>query len=513
MATDSEIALACDPDFDREALLSWLRERGEPTPGKPDAHRDVYVDTPRDDVRAAGLSARCRTIDGRRRIDVQPVPIAAGLLVSRVELTTEVSSDAQIGPAVRDLLHDRLGISIAADADPVAELHVQRECWSYAAPTYSAWLSFHRIAASLPEERTQATLCELTIALREGDPEGPRRLARKLVRKPGLAFTSDTAYERARALLGLAPYAYGEEPPDFDDRSATGAVARRFCLAQLRTMRAHEVGARVGLDTEHLHKMRVAVRRMRSALRLFRDALPDGEREGLDAELRWLGKVLGEVRDLDVHRLALPKWRARLGNEPARGWDALERALADAHRSARGRMLAAVTSARYHRLCESAEVAFDDRAQHPGPPLADEPIGRAAGRLLRRPIRKFSRAYDRFRSSHTADDAHRMRIAAKALRYSTELLRPVLQARVWRRARRLGRFQDALGELQDAAQAGALARGLAAGVVSRDVESAYANVLGRLAGWSASTTQHAPVLVDRAVDDLGADDLLDALRS
>src|SRR5690349_3666103 len=51
-------------------------------------------------------------------------------------------------------------------------------------------------------------------------------------------------------------------------------------------------------DPEHVHDSRVAIRRMRAALRLFKDVLPNAE--ALDEELRWMADELGPVRDLDV---------------------------------------------------------------------------------------------------------------------------------------------------------------------------------------------------------------------
>src|SRR3546814_12195228 len=53
-------------------------------------------------------------------------------------------------------------------------------------------------------------------------------------------------------------------------------------------------------DIEGVHQMRVALRRLRSALSLFAPALPAALTDPLIAELRWLNGPLGRKRDIDV---------------------------------------------------------------------------------------------------------------------------------------------------------------------------------------------------------------------
>ena len=70
--------------------------------------------------------------------------------------------------------------------------------------------------------------------------------------------------------------------------------------AHVRALRAHEAGARAGRDPEHLHEMRVAVRRLRAILRASRALFDPAWVDRLRDELDWLGGRLGLVRDLDV---------------------------------------------------------------------------------------------------------------------------------------------------------------------------------------------------------------------
>ena len=68
---------------------------------------------------------------------------------------------------------------------------------------------------------------------------------------------------------------------------------------QLLALERTEAGVRDGADPEELHRFRVATRRSRALIRASRPLVRD-QLAALDRELRWLGGVTGEVRDLDV---------------------------------------------------------------------------------------------------------------------------------------------------------------------------------------------------------------------
>jgi len=75
---------------------------------------------------------------------------------------------------------------------------------------------------------------------------------------------------------------------------------RAFLRAQLAEIERHDPAVRVGSDPEDLHRLRVAVRRSRAALREARTLLGEEQGNALREELKWLGRQLGPVRDLDV---------------------------------------------------------------------------------------------------------------------------------------------------------------------------------------------------------------------
>ncbi len=70
----------------------------------------------------------------------------------------------------------------------------------------------------------------------------------------------------------------------------------RFCVLQIAVERA----ATAGGDTLALHRMRIAMTRLRAILRLFAPMVEDAAAAGVRDELRWLNRNLSQTRDFDV---------------------------------------------------------------------------------------------------------------------------------------------------------------------------------------------------------------------
>src|SRR5436190_877604 len=82
-----------------------------------------------------------------------------------------------------------------------------------------------------------------------------------------------------------------------DDSAA--AAARAVLRFYLRAFASAEPAARAG-EVEPVHQLRVATRRLRTALRLFGPLLPARFAAAAHRDLAWLGGAIGAVRDLDV---------------------------------------------------------------------------------------------------------------------------------------------------------------------------------------------------------------------
>lgn len=233
-----------------------------------------------------------------------------------------------------------------------------------------------------------------------------------------------------------------------------GPTAAEHALAVLRipfhSFWQIEPAVRRGIDPEAVHDMRVAARRMRAGMSLFRGFLP-AEAQAIRDELRWIASSLGAVRDLDVQIEQIRAWSGkRLSDGPDAASSVLS--LLDLRREeARGSLLAALDSDRYRALMADMTSLLDARPDAEG--TQDAPLRQIAPDLVRRRMRSVRKAAGRVSRSERPEDYHELRIRCKRLRYTLEFLSTLYGRPAERMIRVLVRIQDILGEHQDA-QAG-----------------------------------------------------------
>jgi CHAD domain-containing protein len=212
--------------------------------------------------------------------------------------------------------------------------------------------------------------------------------------------------------------------------------------AHARAIRAHEAGARAGRDPEHLHEMRVAVRRLRAILRASRRFFDPAWVDRLRDELDWLGGGLGLVRDLDVlHAYLRPRLTALEGAEHRAGQRVLRRLSADQTR-ARAALIRALESPRYRRILDQLD-AFVARPPEPESDVSLPDVAATEWKRLRKAVQKLP-------GRPSADELHAVRIKIKRARYAAELARAAAGERGKRFIHQAKKLQDILGDLQDA---------------------------------------------------------------
>ncbi|NEA25646.1 CHAD domain-containing protein [Actinomadura bangladeshensis] len=244
----------------------------------------------------------------------------------------------------------------------------------------------------------------------------------------------------------------------------TGEVVMAYLAEQVEAIAHFDPKARLG-EHDAVHKMRVGVRRTRSALRSYRSVLDAERTVRLGPELRWLAQELGEVRDREVLRM-------RFQGAPQFLLDDLEKQ----ERSAYRRLNAALKEPRYFALLDEL-----DRL------ITAPPLGAEAGKKARKELPGLvTRAWDRmakeYASIKTADDPdtarHETRKEAKRVRYAAELAVPVLGVAAKRVVEDAKRIQGVLGEYQD----GVIAMEHLAAAAKRTKVPAEAFTLGVLYG-------------------------------
>lgn len=234
----------------------------------------------------------------------------------------------------------------------------------------------------------------------------------------------------------------------------------RNCLAQLQ---GNKAGVARGTDPESVHQMRVGLRRLRSALGLFGEVAPCPA--ALQQELVWLASELGAARDWDV---LVGDTLPRLATDgmKAAAWAPLQQAAAEVARQNRQQAAAAVGSVRYARLLLSLGrwlqgARWREALAAPEQEALTAPLAAFAKQALARRHRTLKKRGKRLRGG-TLQARHRVRIAAKNVRYAAEFFQSLYSAKRLRPyVAALTGLQGVLGQLNDASVADALLRQLA----------------------------------------------------
>ncbi|MDX1653573.1 MAG: CHAD domain-containing protein [Candidatus Competibacteraceae bacterium] len=282
-------------------------------------------------------------------------------------------------------------------------------------------------------------------------------LARQLARQAPLLQQEERGGERGFGwLTGRWPSFYKARPlaleTDLDAEQAFGVIVAS-CLKQVR---ANLVAVLDG-QPEGVHQLRVALRRLRAALKAFRPLIPKQASETLVGEVRWISGLLGPCRDWDVF--------IEEGLKPIAGHFPQRRGLKnllDRARSLRGghyrQLYQALTTSRYHLMILDWQVWLAERAwreyctESQGKILA-APARDFALRVLKRAYRRVVEEGERF-GELTVVERHDLRIRIKELRYALEFFSCLFDPKAaGRMAKASSQLQDSLGILNDIAVA------------------------------------------------------------
>jgi CHAD domain-containing protein len=218
-------------------------------------------------------------------------------------------------------------------------------------------------------------------------------------------------------------------------------VQARLAELQRAVLRA-DAGLRLRGDPEDVHDMRVATRRLRALLRTSRPMFDRAWADRLRVELDFLATALGSVRDLDVLIARLEQDAAQLDEGDTIAVAALPAMLRTRRAGAFADLRSTLESDRYYALLDELEGAVH------APPVkdADFDLEHAARKAFRRAVRFASTLPD----DASDGDLHALRIRGKRARYAAELAAPIRGRKARRFVKRAKRFQDLLGEHQDA---------------------------------------------------------------
>lgn len=296
-------------------------------------------------------------------------------------------------------------------------------------------------------ELRECGVAELEFELLEGPVSGLLKLADGVLERHALSFSTRTKSDRGASLAADTPpeWTKATRPTLHPQDTIDQAMAKIVAVSVSQTI-GNLAAAADGRDSEGVHQLRISLRRLRSALSLFRPQLTDRAR-ALDLSARQALKRLGQARDLDVflEETIAPVLQDDPGNP------ALARlaAIAGEHRQAAYDEVRALLEDRtFGRFLVALLLAARNGGlitQTAGGML--KPLAIA---LLARRHRKVCKAGRRF-ASLGSERRHEVRIALKKLRYACDFFQPLFPRKATSRYLGLmADLQDDLGRLNDA---------------------------------------------------------------
>lgn len=488
MAHPVALTLAVAPDrhalLQRHALLANAVSREQHT------LVSIYYDTGRLSLRRAGILLHLRR-NGTSWLQTITRQSESGLgLTARPEWQAPYQNhfdfshidDASLREwFVREKIASRIG--------SVFETQVRRTCWLLQ-PKPGTRLLAKLDRGWIAADGRREIVSEIELQLLSGDADDIYALALGLADKQTLLPLLVPTAERGYRLFRNTP-ARPIRASEIDILGANSPLAafRRIALDCLAHLHANHGGAASSDDPEYVHQMRVATRRLRAALRLFRPVLPPDVEETLVPPLRDLMRQLGQARDLDVlmgeivapvasampDEPRLTDLASAITNRQYAARDSIRQAL---RQPAHGRLMLVAA-----RLLHQEPMAGTIAAAADG-----DPLRAFADRRLRRLWRRINELAKAVRMDYPPS-LHELRIAIKRLRYALEFFGAMLPGKSGKRViRRLAALQEELGQLNDLASAGNLL------MVCAGREPLLREAVTLVGGWHGQ--RHAGLLAD-----------------
>ncbi len=309
---------------------------------------------------------------------------------------------------------------------------------------------------AVPEGGLPAEWREVEIELTGGDGK-LLAAADSLLRDSGLQRSARSA--KLERVLGEEPLRPGAKLTRSSSAAEVIAVYLRSHAEALKSLDPRVRQA----EPDSVHQMRVASRRLRSALGSFDAVVSRPQTDHLAAELRWLSGVLGDARDAEVQAERLDEHVRQTDTEELLGPVAahIQAHSAKARATSLKAVSAALKSARYYALLDELDQLITDLP--PGPAAGDsarQALPAAVSRSYRKTRRRMRAALKAPAGASRDAALHQARKAAKQARYAAEAVAPALGRDAAQFGKRMKKLQTVLGDHQDTVVGRQLARRL-----------------------------------------------------
>ncbi|MEJ2692491.1 MAG: CHAD domain-containing protein [Candidatus Thiodiazotropha sp.] len=267
-----------------------------------------------------------------------------------------------------------------------------------------------------------------------------------------LALAEQSLYEDALAGISRRPCDYSSKLNyRLDPEARSDVTAKKIMLTLLDTLEINLQGAKADLDSEFLHDLRVATRRSRSAMSQIKGVFEPKELAPFKKGFGWIGKVTGEVRDLDVYLLQYPSYRASLPVALQADLEPFHDFLIKHQKEAQQELVKKLNSPHFRKLLKSWRAWLNEPVpQRPKAPNARRSIAELSDQRLRKLFATVVRDGEAIGPDSPPASLHDLRKQCKKLRYLMEFFQSLYpKPEIRQLIKEVKILLDNLGEFQD----------------------------------------------------------------
>lgn len=403
---------------------------------------NTYYDTPALELHERRIALRFRKKGWQWLLTVKSAEPASGGLALRSEWETpaapgQFNFSHVDNPELRDFLD-----SAISQLEPIFTTDFRRTIWHV--PFGESLIEMAVDRGNVQSNGRKSPICEIELELLKGRIDDIFGLTRTLQDTLDLHPAIASKAERGYAVFTNSPETpFRAKTAPLNPNQSPLEAFRTIALGCLEHFQRNERGLTTSKDPEYVHQARVALRRLRSAIKLFAPLLPADFVSAYGQTWQTLASALGEARNWDVFitetlppiQAAFPKHRdTRHLNQ-----EGIRRA-----RQARKAVTHMLSLPEYPRLIvefTAAIYALNDLL-----PQNLEDFARQQIKSRARSARRLAKLHHELEPA----ERHRMRICFKKLRYAIEFFSPLLPAKPLKRyLPTLARLQDELGLIND----------------------------------------------------------------
>jgi CHAD domain-containing protein len=230
-------------------------------------------------------------------------------------------------------------------------------------------------------------------------------------------------------------------------------LAARYVRRQTKQLAEQLEGVPSAADIECVHRARVASRRLRAALRMFRTCFPAKRIKKWDKQIRRLAGELGDARDRDVQIELLCELLCEMTEKACSpGIARLLAQLEHDREAVQVDVLRAIERLRRSKVLDDLLTAAKrmlSGTKEKDPETFGPGAREQAGQYILRHVSELLSYQDSLADPEDQKRHHGMRIAAKRLRYTAEIAKPVYRGRLDPIIDAIKRLQTLLGDIHD----------------------------------------------------------------